>query len=415
MQRFFGLLFLLLAIPVCAQENPRKLRFGGVLDARFISTDDAVSWQDAEFGKLRYGGDGSDRSGLFRISQASFLAQASLNETLSAKLHLNIDAEPDQFDYRSVVDVVEGYVSYRPVLSPFLRLRFRGGIFFPPVSMENTDTAWTSPYTITASAINSWIGEEVRLTGGEAAIVVSRNSQEFVFSGGVFGKNDPAGTLLAWRGWSLSDRQSGYNDRLPLAPIPAIQYGGLFSRQPPWVEPFREVDGRAGYFAHAAWTNRWFDLGAFHYDNRGRPTEFDGEQYAWYTEFNHFGATIRLPANIEIISQILGGDSRMGFSNAVNIHFNAKFILASVASGRHRVSVRYDWFQVDDRDRFKEMDNNQEDGDAWTAAYLIQTGEHHRLAFEVIRMISDRPARAYLALPIHQRELQFQASARFDF
>ena len=366
-------------------------------------------------GKMRYGALEGDRSELVRLSQASLLIQASLSEILSAKLQLNADAEPDQFDYHNSVDLIEGYISYRPVLSSFVRLRMRAGVFFPPVSMENTGPAWTSPYTITTSAINSWIGEEVRPTGGEFSVVLSPESQEIAFTAAAFGNNDPAGTLLAWRGWALHDRQSGYSDRLPLAPIPAIQPDGLFARQAPWVRPFREIDGRLGYYAGADWSHRLFELRALRYDNRGIPTAFDGTQYAWYTEFTNIGLSLHLPAGFEAIGQWMDGDSEMGPPGALNIAFDSAYVLVTAAFGSHRISLRYDSFRVQDHDRWRMLDNNNEDGSAWTAAYLIQTGDHVRLGFELLRVESDRPARVSLGLPVRQEELEFQAGARIQF
>ena len=44
------------------------------------------------------------------------------------------------------------------------------GAFFPTISLENDDLGWTSPYTLTPSAINSWIGEELRTIGSEAIL-----------------------------------------------------------------------------------------------------------------------------------------------------------------------------------------------------------------------------------------------------
>lgn len=398
-----------------AEDEFPKVKFGGVLDARFISADPVVSWQDGGLGKLRYGGADGERSELIRLSQASLLISASLSDTLSAKLQLNAEAEPDRFDYHNSVDLIEGYISYRPVLSPYVRLRMRAGVFFPPVSMENIGPAWTSPYTITTSTVNSWIGEEVRPTGAEFSLVLSPSSQEIAITGGAFGNNDPAGSLLAWRGWTLNDRQTGYGDRLPLAEIPAIQPDGLFTRQAPYVRPFREIDGRLGYYVGVDWSHRLFELRALRYDNRGVPTDFDGTQYAWYTEFTHIGLSLHLPAGFEVIGQWMDGDSQMGPHNAVDIAFNSAYLLVTDSFGPHRLSVRYDTMRVKDRDRWKVLDNNQEDGSAWTAAYLIQTGEHCRLAVELLRVESDRAVRASLGLPVHEVELQFQASARILF
>src|SRR5207244_7487700 len=136
------------------------------------------------------------------------------------------------------------------------RMNARGGIFFPPISLENSGPAWTSVYTITPSAINSWVGEEVRATGGEGSLTWSGAQHELTFTGAVFGWNDPTGSLLAWRGWTLEDRQSGFSDRVPLPPIPSIGPGGdVFPRQPLFVQPFREVDSRPGYYIAGAWSD----------------------------------------------------------------------------------------------------------------------------------------------------------------
>ena len=201
-----------------------KLQFQGLIDVRFITTDQARSWLDGGLGKTRYGALVEEGSELLRLSQTSLLLTAAASEDLSARLHLNIDAEPNRDLSRSRVDLIEGFISYRPVLSPGIRFRIRGGVLFPPVSLENRDAAWTSPFSITTSAINSWIGEEVRVTAAEANVIFSHRSSEYSLGGALFGNNDPSGTLLAWRGWSLHDRQSGLSDRLPLTQIPGTWF-----------------------------------------------------------------------------------------------------------------------------------------------------------------------------------------------
>ena len=216
---------------VFSDDDFPRLQFGGLIDVRFAKTDEARSWLDGGLGKTRYGALDEEGSELLRLSQGSLLLTAAASDDLSARLHLNIDAEPHRDLNRSRIDLIEGFISYRPVFSPQIRFRFRGGVFFPPVSLENRDAAWTSPFSITSSAINSWIGEEVRVTAAEANFILSHKSSEYSLGGAVFGNNDPAGTLLAWRGWALHDRQSGFSDRLPLAQIPAFQPDGLFPQQ----------------------------------------------------------------------------------------------------------------------------------------------------------------------------------------
>jgi len=64
----------------------------------------------------------------------------------------------------------------------------------------------------------------------------------------VFTANDPAGVLLAWRGWAVSGREAGLFERLPLAPLRVIQPNGSAFQQAPWVEPVHEIGGRPGIY-----------------------------------------------------------------------------------------------------------------------------------------------------------------------
>lgn len=407
---------LLFAAFVSAQDSEfPQFTVHGVLDARVIRTDTTESWLEGGLGKARYGSENGERETLWRLSQASVVFTGALSDVFSARLHVNVDAEPEQEVDRNRLDIVEAFVSYRPVLSPYLRLKIRGGLLFPPVSLENTDVAWTSPYTITASVANSWIGEEIRTTAAESTLVFSRGFNEFAFTGAAFGFNDPAGSLLAWRGWAMHDRQTALSDRLPLAPIPAIGPDGLFIHQPPFVETVREVDDKIGYYLKAGWKHPKMELEGFYYNNRGTPTEFDGTQYAWKTDWANGSLHLFLPANVEILSQYMRGHSKMGPGNAVHIMFYTYFALVSASFGPNRISARYDDFGVDDLDRFHDLDNNEEDGRAWTFAYILRTGEHHRLAFELLRIESERPVRADLGLPVRAEETQLQASIRLNW
>jgi len=395
-----------------AQDDLPQFHICLLLDGRFITTGYEASWLDGSLGKGRYGGDGKDSATLLRFAQSSVLFSTSLTEALSARAQINIDAEPDRNLDRYRIDLIEATAAYRFILSPSMRLRIRGGIFIPPVSLENTDPAWTSPYSITASAINSWIGEEVRTTGVEPSWIWSWPGNEIVVRGALFWQNDPAASLLAWRGWVLQDRQTAYSDRLPLAPIPAISPGGLFSRQPRFVEPFREVDDRPGYYAGFTWIRPGVELSGLYYDNRAIPTKFDGVQYGWQTNFLHGGAHVNLPGNFEVIAQYMRGNSVMGFGNMVDIDFYSLFLLATVEQGRHRLTIRIDQFDVEDRDQYQLQDNNDEDGWAFLAAWILNTGENHRFAIEYLRIKSDRPVRAALNLPVRSSDTALQASFR---
>jgi hypothetical protein len=409
------------------QEEYPKLRIGGLLDVRFARTDDTAASLEGGLGKTRYGGArldpsrlAAEKASLFRLSQASIVFQAELSSDLGTTAHLNLDAEPDRDRLRARVDLIEATVYYRPSLTSTVYLDLRGGIFYPPVSLEHKGFAWTPSYSITPSAINSWIGEEVRVTGGELGLVYNGLSNSLSVSGAGFGGNDPAGSLLAFRGWALTDRMTGLSDRLALAPVSSIAPGGVFQTQAPWVSPFREIDGRLGYYAAAEWEsfNR-FLVSVLRYDNRADQTAFDGNQYGWKTDFAHLGVRLQVPGGLELLGQFLDGRSNMGFTPAgdiaVDAAFRAVYGLASFRRGRHRFSVRYDRFEIEDQDVLQPLDNNEEKGSGWTMAYLVRTGEKHRLAFELLGVDSDRPSRSTVGLPRDAREILFQASFQLEF
>ena len=85
-----------------------------------------------------------------------------------------------------------------------------------------------------------------------------------------FGRNDPAGELLASRGWALDDLASGAFATLrePDAYAPLARTG-----TPVLFHPFREIDHRIGWYAGAAWDGaEGGHVSLLRYDNRGDPT-----------------------------------------------------------------------------------------------------------------------------------------------
>jgi len=295
----------------------------------------------------------------------------------------------------------------------------KAGAFFPPVSLENTGLAWTSPFTITSSAINTWIGEEMRTFGVEAGVVHRFDEGRISISGAVFGANDPAGVLLAWRGWTVSDREAGIFDRLPLAPLRVISAAGPIPQQAPWFELRHEIDQRPGvYFGADGALDDVVEANVLFYDNRARDTAFDGFQYAWHTRFAAVGARLFAAYDVDVIGQGMVGETTMGTPapgmSLVDTGFASAFVLVSRGWERHRVSARMEYFETTDRDR-TEIDNNAEHGTAVTAAYIFRPLERHRLTLELTQVVSFRPERAHLNLAIKARETQAQASYRIFF
>jgi hypothetical protein len=409
-----------LALPALTAAQEPTVQVGGVIDLRYAHTDTTRSWLDRGPGKLRYGAGESGAADLLRLAQLSLLVDADLSPVVFAHVHLNVDAEPDEAGLRSRADLIEAFIAYHPDLSARVQLRLRGGAFFPPVSLEHEGPAWTSLYSITGSAANSWIGEEVRTVGGEGTLVLNWDPTRLRLTGAAFGSNDPTGTLLAWRGWAIHDRQTGFGDRLAYAPVPGMEPGMPFEENARWVQPMVEVDGRVGWYAGATLERAGLiELRGLRYDNRGDQTVFDGWQYAWLTRFSAFGLRLELPWGIELVGQHIRGETHMGRTpsgeEAVLSPFETTFGLVSVPIRRHRLTFRYERFETGDEDALPDLDPNEETGDAWTAAYMFEATESQRLALEVIRVDSDRRVRTLQGFPARTLETLVQVSWRVAF
>src|SRR6202012_3136616 len=158
-------------------------------------------------GKFRYGGN----EGNFRFAEAVAQGTATLDNFSAVGV---VRAEPEQ---RAGLDLLEAYISYHPSSAGDVSWFGKLGPFFPTISLENDDIGWTSPYTLTPSAINTWIGEELRTIGGEG--LLHWRTPDFgtlTLTGAVFCCNDPAGVLMADRGWAMDDRPTGLFERVRL-------------------------------------------------------------------------------------------------------------------------------------------------------------------------------------------------------
>lgn len=98
--------------------------------------------------------------------------------------------------------------------------------------------------------------------------------------------------------------------------------------------------------------------------------------------------------------------------------FGAWFLLLSHAWGRQRASLRYDDFWVDDEDAIV-GDPNDEDGDAWTAAWFLEGRRGRwgawRAGVELLRVQSWRPAREILGEPARRTEKSLQLVGEWRF
>ncbi len=407
------LLLIALSSLVLAQDAPSRHQFAFGVDAGYVDIEGLSSWTEGFVGKLRYQDSG------VAFGNAFLDYRGRWTDTLQA--HLVLEAYDD--DLGPTVDFTQAYVEWRPVPGSANRYRIKLGVFYPRLSLENVDAGWRSPYTLNYSAINTWVAEELRATGAE--ITISRRpvslggAHTFSVSAAAFVANDPGGSLLAWKGWSVHDRQSRLNDKLPLPPLPQIQPGMLFENQAPWVEPFVEVDDNVGFYINTDWRyGEQFMLRLMYYDNRADPEALENGQYGWTTAFWHLGAQATLPGKIGFIAQAMTGSTVMGpvmdSWHAVDVEYASQFALLSRAFGRHRLSVRYDHFTVTENDQVP-SDDNAEDGHAWTLAYRFNASERISLAAEWLSIKTHREAWAYFGVPTAATETQTQLLLQVRF
>ncbi len=401
--------------PAMGQSEMSAHELHAGVDISYVNADGHPSWTEGSAGKLRYD---ADNDGLL-LSRAFVDYRYRVSDTVSTTAVAEIYAD----DIGSHLDLTEAYLAWRPLTLTPTRYRLKLGAFYPRMSLENTDPGWSSPYTISPSTINTWVGEELRIFGAEASI--SRRPQALggrhtlSLHAAIFYNNDTAGGLLAWKGWSVHDRQSRLGDALPLPPLPQIQPGMWFDNQDPFITPVLEIDHDAGYYINAEWAvNGRFLLRAMHYDNRADPLGLKNRQFAWRTDFDHVGVQIEMPGNIGLLAQWIDGATVWGpiinGAYASDVEFQSAYLMLTRSIDRHRLSARYERFNLTENDNFP-LDENAEDGHAWTVGYSFEYSSYITLAAEWLEIFTSRPAWNYFGLTEANTEHQLQVSLRMRF
>jgi hypothetical protein len=292
--------------------------------------------------------------------------------------------------------VTEAWVNWSPLPLAGYRVRGRAGMFYPAMSLENTDLAWTSPYTNSFSAINSWIAEEVKTRAVELSVSrpgrFFKSDHSFQWVGALFQGNDPAGSILTWRGFALHNLQTGIGERVDFANYPSIAAGGAVEPQPAWVEPNRELDHKTGYYLGTHWLYQdQTEVRLYWYDNRGEPTTFKHGQYAWDTRFVSLALQQQLTEQWRLLAQYLNGDTAMG-EQVVVADYRSHYLMLNYQVAQHSLSLRYDHFEVFDKDQTP-GDNNNGKGHSWTLNWTYQWTEHFHVALEHSSLQSWQPNR----------------------
>ena len=175
-----------------AQAQAVEFDFSGYVDARVIAAPEELTWVKGGLDKVRFG----PNHGTFRFVEAVGQLQASFDQEFSAVLFSRLEPTDS-----AELDFLEAYALSAPRSTGTVSGSLKVGAFFPTISLENDDIGWQSPYTITPSAINTWIGEEPRTIGGEGKLRWNGgDAGSFSLIGTIICRNDETGILMADRG-----------------------------------------------------------------------------------------------------------------------------------------------------------------------------------------------------------------------
>jgi hypothetical protein len=404
MGRLLALLAFIAGVTLSMRAAALEQDFDLSLDFRVVAASGQNSWLNDGGGKLRFD---ENHQGL-RLGSLRLGYRASLTSTL----HLTAEAVSYGDHDKNALDLTELAVSWRPVPTSTLRSEFKLGAFYPPISLEHRMRGWRTPYSLSASAINTWVGEELRTIGLEYNADWLRqangNSWNFGLTGAVFGWNDPAGVVVALRGWSLHDRQTTLFGRVGQRDQGVTGGRTLF---------YDEIDGRAGYYAAASANYRGLvEFRALRYDNRADPSKMapaidDG---AWLTKFNSGGIRVTPNDQWTFMWQRLQGRTYIGTAPPNTWLFDADYLLASWKYHAQRISLRYDRFWMK-----QTVTNfgfyNHDYGHAFTAAWLYEFNRHVTVVAESLEIDSDLGSRLWVGAPQDARERQLQLALRLEF
>ena len=249
---------------------------------------------------------------------------------IGAHVHLLARNDADG-SRRGRVGVVEAFVEANANFGTD-RLRVLGGAFFLPTSRENIDALWESPYTITPSALNSWLGEEFRPVGVDVSWR-HRLRRSGAFTGGatVYRGNDTFGALPIDRGWALTDRWAllgehvRVNDRL-------------------FTSVSAETDGRLGWSARGKWNNDRGAIQITRIDNRSDARQY-GDLLNWATRYNIAGADYSFGSWTVVGEAAWGTTAVERRSGRRSSPIRSSYLLVSRRFSNMRASVRVDEFR----------------------------------------------------------------------
>ena len=386
-----------------ASTQPSRLRLQTLTDVQvqYLYENDNGrynSWYNGGPLSMRYGSD----ENTLQLSQIGLAGRFRSSD--NSELHATVIYYGGK---SAEATITEAWWHYQPIPSSPWRQSLKIGAFYAPISEENTGPLWSSPYSLNSSTINTWVGEEMRTIGAEWrwdwSGKYTQSAWDTALLGAIYGFNDTAGTMISWRGWGSHDRQSGAGTKIAMSNMPSLQWP--FSKQTPYYEPFIETDNRPGYylgaeakyqFNHTATGTSRLKFSYLYYDNRADPESLKQGQYGWHTRFHHLGGKWKFSQRWDLLAQYLQGNTGMGPNmRGVKNDFWSGYLMASKRWRKHRMSLRWDRFEVTDKDG-NSFDNNKEHGYSAMASYGYNLAQGLKLSATYTYWSSERPERHYI-------------------
>ena len=217
---------------------------------------------------------------------------------------------------------------------------------WPPVSLEHEGADWHVKDSITPSAINSWIGEEVRPVAPKRTLAATLGEHKLRATAALMAANDTAGTLADLpRLGAARPHDAG-------VPPPAAAAARRRNRRisgavhPSAARPRVTVSPIGRAIMQSSSGSRQFRSASSCSATTTAPipkTSTPTSNGAGDTQFNHVGAGRRTRRGAELKAQAIAGRTRMGFAEAGPALGRQPFPLrlrAAHAAVRHRSAWR---------------------------------------------------------------------------
>jgi hypothetical protein len=345
---------------IAASVSAQSLQFHGFLTAREIYVKAQPSWTTGGFGRFDVGAANADDHRYVNID----VAQLGVDWTPWSWFLVHADGVARKEQSGTIgkhAGVVQAFIDLHTE-----HLRLRAGNFWLPTSRENIEPLWTSPYSITFSALNTWIGQEVRPIGAD----LQYSPNFYITLGGTaFRGNDTMGSELASRGWTFGNRLSVYDEVIADVPDTTRPIGPEIDHRIGDSERLRlQLPERAMIqFARV--------------DNRTQLLFRRPPDQPWRTKFNVISADAGASSPTTLAAEWLYGTTTVGFpGGSFQLRFDTAYALLSHKSGMDRWTARVERFKA-----------GREHGHAYTIAWLRETSPHIRSGIEYVRATGNQP------------------------